>query len=95
MTVFRVIVVAMVLFGSCASLNLVWDLADLFMAMLALTNLYAITRLGKYAYYALRDYRQQQENGIKEPVFKAYQMENQDGIASWGNESRYLETHDE
>ncbi len=90
MTIFRVFVVGMVFFGSVASLNVVWDLADLFMALLSITNLYAILRLGKYAFLALRDYKEQQALGIKEPVFKASTMPNQDGVASWGNEEKYL-----
>lgn len=32
-------VVGMVLFGSVAKVALVWDLADLFMALMAITNL--------------------------------------------------------
>ena len=39
---FRVFVVGMVLFGSVAKVALVWDLADLFMALMAITNLVAI-----------------------------------------------------
>ena len=49
LAVFRVCVVLMVLFGSLATLQLVWNLADLFMGLLCLTNLYAITRLAPYA----------------------------------------------
>ena len=40
--VYRLMVVGMVYFGSVASLGLVWNLADLFMALMALTNLVAI-----------------------------------------------------
>lgn len=36
---FRVFVVGMVLFGSVAKVALVWDMADLFMALMAITNL--------------------------------------------------------
>ena len=42
--IFRAAVVGMTMFGSVASLPLVWNLADLFMAFLAATNLYAIFR---------------------------------------------------
>lgn len=94
LTAFRVFVVGMVFFGSYATLQLVWNLADLFMALLALTNLYAITRLGKFAYFALRNYKEQQQNGIKEPVFKASMLQEQDGVYSWGNERQYFGTHE-
>ena len=46
----------MVFFGSVAELSLVWNLADLFMALMAITNIIAILLLGKYAFIALDDY---------------------------------------
>ena len=82
----------MVFFGSYVSLAVVWDLADLFMALLTITNLYAIIRLSKFAYLALNDYRNQKQSGIKEPVFKAEIMPNQDGVSAMGNEKEYLKT---
>lgn len=39
MPIFRVFVVVMVFVGSIASLSLVWDMADLFMALMAIVNL--------------------------------------------------------
>ncbi len=95
LTVFRIIVVCMVFFGSYATLELVWNLADLFMALLALTNLYAIARLGKFAFIALKDYRTQRQNGIKDPRFDPKCLPSQEGIASWGHEKEYLSAHDE
>lgn len=84
MNLFRAAVVGMVIFGSIAELNLVWNLADLFMGLLCLTNLYAITRLGKYAYIALDDYIKQRRNGAKYPRFNPNILPNQDGIYAWG-----------
>lgn len=84
MNIFRVGVVAMVLFGSFAELGLVWDSADLFMGFLCLTNLYAIARLGGYAYIALDDYVAQKRRGVEEPVFDRKILPNQDGIHAWG-----------
>ena len=83
----------MVFFGSYATLELVWNLADLFMALLALTNLYAIARLGKIAFIALKDYSDQRRRGIKDPRFDPKVLPSQDGIASWGHEKEYLATH--
>ena len=57
--IFRACVVVMVFVGSIASLSIVWDLADLFMALMAIVNLIAIVLLGKYAIAALRDYNAQ------------------------------------
>ena len=57
-----------VIFGAIASLDLVWSLGDLCMALLTACNLYAIVRLGKYAFRLLDDYRAQKKSG-KDPVF--------------------------
>ncbi|MTS25575.1 amino acid carrier protein, partial [Sellimonas intestinalis] len=80
---FRVFVVGMVLFGSVAKVALVWDLADLFMALMAITNLVAIAILGKYAYIALHDYMDQKRAGIVEPEFDPAILPSQRGIEVW------------
>ena len=80
---FRIMVVAMVMFGSVAKVALVWDLADLFMGLMAITNLGAIAFLGKYAYIALEDYVKQKRAGILEPVFDRKIMPDQKGIKCW------------
>ena len=58
----------MVIFGALASLDLVWSLGDVFMALLTACNLVAITCLGKYAFRLLNDYRAQKRQGIKSPT---------------------------
>lgn len=84
LNVFRVLVVAMVLFGSLAELSLVWNLADLFMGFLALTNLYAIARLAKYVHIAFADYLEQKKRGIANPTFDPAIMPDKTGIHAWG-----------
>ncbi len=84
--VFRCLVIFMVFFGSMAELSLVWDMADLFMGFLCLTNLYAISQLGKYAYTALNDYLKQKSSGIKEPTFDPAILPDETGIYAWGLE---------
>ncbi|MGG7148696.1 alanine/glycine:cation symporter family protein [Clostridium butyricum] len=81
--IYRAAVASMVLFGAIASLDIVWNLADVFMAVMAILNLIAITALGKYAYKALDDYRKQKKNGIKEPVFKASSIEGLKNTTEW------------
>ena len=71
---YRIIVAAMVFFGSVASLQLVWNLADLFMGLMTICNLIAIVLLGKYAFRLLEDYREQKRRGIAEPVFTKDKM---------------------
>ena len=82
LAVFRVCVVLMVLFGSLATLQLVWNLADLFMGLLCLTNLYAITRLAPYARHALIDYQEKRAHG-EDPSFTASDIDLTDGIYAW------------
>ncbi|GAA0125519.1 alanine/glycine:cation symporter family protein [Clostridium sp. CTA-19] len=71
LNVYRALVVAMVLFGSLVKVDFVWNLADLFMGIMAIVNLIAILFLGKYAFLALKDYVAQKKAGIETPVFKA------------------------
>ncbi|KOS24254.1 sodium:alanine symporter [Bacillus anthracis] len=68
--IYRIAVVGMVLFGSVATLQIVWDLADLFMGLMVIINLIAITFLCKFAFAALADYVKQKKQG-KDPVFVA------------------------
>lgn len=74
MQLYRILVVGMVMFGSLASLNLVWSLADVTMALMALCNLVAILLLGKYAFRLLDDYMAQKRKGIKSPEFHKESM---------------------
>lgn len=82
--IFRAGVVLMVLFGCLAELNLVWNLADLFMGFLCLTNLYAVARLAKYARIALFDYTKQKKAGVEEPVFAPAILGDEKGVHAWG-----------
>ena len=74
-TVFRVLSgTVMVLFGAAASLELVWSLGDVCMALLTACNLVGIAFLGKYAFKLLDDYRRQKRAGIASPTFTATQL---------------------
>ncbi len=73
-----------VMFGALASLEIVWNIGDLCMALLTACNLVAIVSLGKYAFLLLDDYRQQKRNGIKEPTFHRSQLpEIEKDLACW------------
>jgi len=62
--IYRVFVLAMVIFGSLASSTIVWGLADIIMIMMALLNLYAIVRLSKIVVLALNDYRKKKAKNM-------------------------------
>jgi AGCS family alanine or glycine:cation symporter len=80
--IYRIAVIGMVLFGSVVDLAVVWNLADLFMGIMAIINIIAITLLAKIALAALKDYRNQRKEG-KDPVFYADSIPGLTGIESW------------
>jgi len=67
---YRILVLAMVMFGSLAQVDLVWNLADLFMGLMAIINITIILLLGKIAFKVLDDFTMQRNAG-KNPVFYA------------------------
>lgn len=80
---YRVAVGMMVLFGSIAGIDLVWNLADLFMAVMTIINLIAIALLSKIAIKALQDYTRQKQKGIKSPIFKSSQIPELENTTEW------------
>lgn len=81
--VYRIFVVFMVFFGSIAEVEVVWNLADVFMGLMAIINLVAITLLSKQAFLALQDYAEQKRSGIKEPLFKASSIPGLKNVSEW------------
>jgi AGCS family alanine or glycine:cation symporter len=75
---YRLAVIGMVVFGTLKSAELVWSLADIFMGLMVLVNLYAITRLSKIAKAVLMDYIKQKKQGLN-PVFNADNIPNLPG----------------
>ena len=80
--IYRICVLAMVIFGSVSKVQLVWDLADLFMGLMVIVNLIAIFLLSKVAFAALKDYVKQRKAG-KDPVFYKDVIKNHEGIECW------------
>lgn len=79
---YRVAVVGMVIFGSVSKVAIVWDLADLFMGLMAIINLIAIVLLGKFAFMALDDYVAQLKLG-KNPIFYAENIKGLKNTTCW------------
>ncbi len=67
---FRIIVLGMVMFGSVATLPMVWALADVSMGLMAIVNLIAIILLSGIVIKLAKDYNQQLKAG-KVPTFDA------------------------
>ena len=68
--VFRAIVVIMTVVGAVLGVQLVWTLADLFMAFLAIINLMMVVALSPLVFELLRDYKAQKDRG-ESPIFYA------------------------
>ncbi|OZQ70556.1 sodium:alanine symporter [Paenibacillus sp. VTT E-133280] len=83
---YRYSVLAMIIFGSVAKVQLVWDLADLFMGFMVIVNLIAILLLSKVAFAALKDYKQQKREG-KDPVFYKDSIPGLENVEGWDNSS--------
>lgn len=79
---FRGLVVLCVLLGAVGSLPLVWNLADLTMATMALINLVALVPLSAVAFKLLRHYLDQRRRGLN-PVFHRQDMPELRGVACW------------
>ncbi len=67
---FRIIVLGMVMFGSVATLPMVWALADVSMGLMAIVNLIAIILLSGIVIKLVKDYNRQLKAG-KVPTFDA------------------------
>lgn len=81
----RIGVVLMVMAGSLLSQPLVWQLADVIMALMAITNLTAILLLSPVVTLIARDYLRQRKLGVQ-PVFDASrypEIEAQIAPGSW------------
>ncbi|MGM9944543.1 MAG: alanine/glycine:cation symporter family protein [Lysinibacillus sp.] len=86
--IFRVFVIGFVFFGSVAKVQLVWDLADVFMGIMAFINLIAILMLWKIAKKVLDNYLAQRKAG-KNPVFYADEIEGLDNTECWGRDRNH------
>ncbi|MCY9136140.1 alanine:cation symporter family protein [Bacillus atrophaeus] len=85
LNLYRILVVAMVVYGCVANFQIVWDMANLFMGLLALFNLISILLLSTIAYKVYKDYAKQRKQGL-DPVFKAKNIPELKNIETWEDE---------
>lgn len=85
LTAYRFGVLAMVMFGALAQVSLVWNMADLFMGMMAVLNLVVIALLGNTAFKVLDDYTKQRKAG-KNPEFYAKDIPGLKNTECWGED---------
>ncbi|GGA97084.1 alanine/glycine:cation symporter family protein [Agarivorans gilvus] len=68
--IFRILVLAMVMFGAVVKIDIIWNLADVSMGLMALVNLAAILMLSGVVVKLALDYNRQLEAG-KVPTFNS------------------------
>ena len=75
----------MVMLGAVSSLEFVWNLGDLSMALITACNLVAIVQLSPKVFFLCKHYREQKRQGIKEPTFTANEMPDlePDSVQCW------------
>lgn len=71
---YRLLVVALVMWGSVQDLGTVFAFADVTMGLLAICNLVALALLFKVGLRLMRDYDSQREAGVESPVFDPKQF---------------------
>nr|WP_221308463.1 alanine/glycine:cation symporter family protein [Nocardiopsis mwathae] len=86
MTGFRVIVLVMVFVGALAPLDLLWNMADVSMGVMATINLISLAPLCGIAFLLLKDYTDQRRQGL-DPVFRREKYPQLTGVQCWGSES--------
>ena len=81
---YRVLVLALILWGAVEDLGTVFAFADITMTLLAFVNLIALAMLFKIALRVLKDYDAQLKAGIKTPVFDSSQFPDLDlDLKAW------------
>jgi alanine or glycine:cation symporter, AGCS family len=89
--IYRIAVIGMVILGAVSKVNMVWNMADVFMGLMAVTNLIAIVLLGKIATAALKDYAKQRKAG-KNPDFYSNYIPGLTNVPCWEEEKEQQET---
>ncbi|HJO96195.1 MAG TPA: alanine/glycine:cation symporter family protein [Victivallales bacterium] len=85
LTIYRLLVMAWILFGSVQKVLMVWGTGDLSMGLMAVVNIIAIVMLGGIAFKVLNDYINQLKEG-KDPVFHKENIDLKGYVECWGKD---------
>ena len=85
MRIIHVICALVIFAGAGLTADLLWNIADISMGLMALINIPVIIILGKYAFRTIKDYEKQRKEG-KNPVFKTKDIDFPDKVDYWGDE---------
>jgi len=89
-TLLKVVIMAVVYYGSVKTAGLAWTLGDIGVGSMAWLNIIAILLLTRTAFKVLRDYEQQKKEG-KDPVFDPVKL-GISGADFWEKEYQYAES---
>ena len=84
-TLYRVIFVTAIFLGGVISVDLMWDIADMFCALIVCLNMISIVFLGGQALRVAGDYIRQRSEG-RDPVFLASYVEGLGQVECWKGE---------
>ncbi|WP_149179302.1 alanine/glycine:cation symporter family protein [Streptomyces sp. TRM49041] len=79
---YRMLVLVTVFLGALGTVSVVWNLADVFMGVMALVNLAAIVPLSVIAFRLLEDYQAQRRAGL-DPVFTKDRLPDLTNVECW------------
>lgn len=82
--VFRALTVLVAFAGCVAGADLVWNLADALMGVMALINLVAVLLLSRTGFALVRDYARQRRAG-RDPVFTRDRLPGVSGVTCWAD----------
>ena len=68
-TIYNTLFIVVIMLSAMAQVSLIWNMADLFMGLMAILNIIAIIYLRKDALEALKDYEMQRKNNIDTPIY--------------------------
>ncbi|MFS0785263.1 alanine/glycine:cation symporter family protein [Shouchella sp. 1P09AA] len=83
--IYRIAFIIMGILGGIATVELIWTMADLFMALMAIVNITVILLLTKKAVILLKDYTEQRKQG-KDPVFYSSKYPEIKNTDCWGDD---------
>ena len=84
---YHIVASLVILLGAGLTADLLWNIADITMGLMALINIPVIIILGKYAFRAIKDYEKQKKEG-KEPVFLAKSIDLPHKVDFWQEEEK-------
>lgn len=81
-SIYYIIASLLIFAGAGLKAGLLWNIADILMALMTFINIPVIIILGKYAFRALKDYEKQRKEG-KNPVFLAKNIDLEHKVDYW------------